>query len=324
MSFPAAVNVLRALIWESFWQAIASRIFWVLLTVTAVCILFCLGLNVTAPKGERDPKEPNYFLPRSDPQFDPDKAAKSGVSPIEGQISLAFGTIPVPLGRNPEDAVEFIQLILSSGVAGTLGILLTLVWTAAFLPSFLEPNAASVLLTKPVPVWLLLLGKFLGVNLFVGLQASIFVVGTWAATGVSTGVWSNAYLMSVPLLMLQFAFFYSFSMFLAVSTRSAVACMVGVVLFWLLCTAVNTSRAEMWAASATGATRSLVEAAYWVLPKPVDLHKILSDVLTSDRALTTMAALKAYHPGEGSLLSCAAFTVVMLFVSSLDIVKVDY
>ena len=124
--------------------------------------------------------------------------------------------------------------------------------------------------------------------------------------------------------MLQFAFFYSFSMFLAVSTRSAIACMVGVVLFWLLCTAVNTSRVEMWAAGATGVTRGLVEAAYWVLPKPVDLHKILSDLMAADRTLTPMAAIKAYRPGEGSLLSCAAFTIVMLFASALDVVKVDY
>src|SRR5205085_9481618 len=137
-----------------------------------------------------------------------------------------------------------------------------------FLPAFLAPNAASVLLTKPVPRWLVLLGKFLGLNLVVGLQASIFALGTWAAIGVATGVWSPAYLLSVPLLMLQFAFFYSFSLFLAVSTRSAIACMVGVVLFWLLCTAVNTSRVEMWAAGASGVTRALVEAAYWVLPKP--------------------------------------------------------
>ena len=64
-----------------------------------------------------------------------------------------------------------------------------------------------------------MLGKFLGLNLVVGLQASIFALGTWAAIGVATGVWSPAYLLSVPLLMLQFAFFYSFSLFLAANDR---------------------------------------------------------------------------------------------------------
>ena len=76
---------------------------------------------------------------------------------------------PFPVSRERSDAVHFLELLLAGGIAGTLGLLLALVWTAGFVPTFLEPSAASVLLAKPVARWQLLLGKYLGVLTFVGV-----------------------------------------------------------------------------------------------------------------------------------------------------------
>ena len=233
MNLPTAVNVLRWLIWDTFCQSLASRIFWLMLAISGIAFVFCASVGVSGGKAPRDPKNPTEFLPR-DQAGDPAMAEQHGVNIIEGELTLAFGAVRVPHARDAEDSVHFLQLILSSGVAGTLGILMSLIWTAGFLPSFLEPQSASVLLTKPVPRWLLVLGKFFGMILFVGLHAAVFVGGTWLLLGIRTGVWTQAYLLSIPLLMLQFAFFYSFSMFLAVATRSTIACIIGSVLFWLL------------------------------------------------------------------------------------------
>ena len=119
------------------------------------------------------------------------------------------------------------------------GLLLALVWTAGFVPTFLEPSAASVLLAKPVARWQLLLGKYFGVLTFVGFQVVLFVVLTWLALGVRTHVWNMTYWWCIPLLLLQFAIFYSFSVLLAVITRSTVACVFGSVLFWLLAWGIN-------------------------------------------------------------------------------------
>ena len=40
---------------------------------------------------------------------------------------------------------------LAGVVADTAGVLLALLWTAGFLPTFLEPAAVTVLLAKPAP-----------------------------------------------------------------------------------------------------------------------------------------------------------------------------
>ena len=116
-------------------------------------------------------------------------------------MTLAFGAVSIPVSRERSDAVHFLELILASGIAGTFGLLLTLVWTAGFVPTFLDPSAASVLLAKPVPRWQLLLGKYFGVLAFVGFQVVLFVALTWLALGVRTKVWDMTYWWCIPLLL---------------------------------------------------------------------------------------------------------------------------
>src|SRR4029079_1305844 len=118
-----------------------------------------------------------------------EKLKSSGVIVADGDFSLAFGAIKVPVARDTKAPIHFFELILAGGVAGTLGLMLTLIWTAGFLPSFLEGRNISVLLAKPGPGWCLLLGKYFGVLMFVLFTAVVFVGGTWTAIGLRTGFW---------------------------------------------------------------------------------------------------------------------------------------
>src|SRR6185295_4846325 len=97
------------------------------------------------------------------------------------------------------------QLVLAGGVADTLGLLLALIWTAGFLPGFLEGRSVSVLLAKPVPRWKLLAGKYVGVLSFILAHAVVFVGGTWLAIGLRTGIWDSSYFWAVPILLVHFA-----------------------------------------------------------------------------------------------------------------------
>ena len=171
-----------------------------MLAVSGLCILFCLSVSVEGGTRLHHPGELPDFV--SEPPRQPNEteaayrkrleafraeAERSGVEIASGELSLAFGAIRAKLGRDAEDAVHFLQLLLAGAVADTAGILLALIWTAGFLPTFLEPSAAAVLLAKPVPRWTLLLGKYLGVLVFVVFQATVFVVGTWLALGCAPG-----------------------------------------------------------------------------------------------------------------------------------------
>ena len=200
--------------------------------------------------------------------------------------------------------MRLVQLWLAGVLADTVGVLLALLWTAGFLPTFLEPQAVTVLLAKPAPRWSILLGKYLGVVLFVGLHAVLFVAGTWWAIGISTGVWEAAYWFAVPLLVVNFAIFYAFSAFLAVCTRSTVVAVFGTLLFWVLCWAMNMTHHHVVGFDVQGLTpvsSFLVEAGYWILPKPLDMSGLFFDTMHAHDYSAPVAELEAMK-AKGQLL----------------------
>ena len=58
---------------------------------------------------------------------------------------------------------------------------------------------------KPAPRWTILVGKYVGVVLFVALHATLFVGGTWLGMGVATDTWDLRYWVAVPLLVTRIA-----------------------------------------------------------------------------------------------------------------------
>jgi ABC-type transport system involved in multi-copper enzyme maturation permease subunit len=365
MSVPAALLAIGWLIRDTFRQAQASGIFWLMLGVTVLCILLCLSVAVEGDVSLADsPRDRPEALPRSDvyrasaavadivargatqsagvwpvplPLYSPEYqqvviAERHGVPVVRGQLKLAFGAISVDIARDRLHAVRSLQAVLAGWVADAAGLLLALMWTAGFLPSFLEPGAVSVLLAKPAPRWSLLAGKYLGVLVFVAFQGLIFVAGTWFALALRTGVWDPRYFLCLPLLVLHFAVFFSFSVLLAVSTRSAVVCAFGSVLFWLVCWGMNFGRHAALSLSGVEGLRSFgtaSEVAYWMLPKPLDFHLILvqalqaGDLVHAAVKVDQLAERGAWSP-ELSVLASVLAGVVLLGLSAYEFVKADY
>jgi hypothetical protein len=333
MNLSAAIYAIRWLLRDTFRQAAASGLFGLMLGVSGLCILFCLSVGVAGDTPLRRPGETVEFLPAHDPQATPSRLANQGVTVVRGELTLGFGAVRVPLGRDGTDAVRFVQLLLAGGVADAAGLLLALVWTAGFLPTFLDPSAAAVLLAKPVPRWSLLVGKYLGVLAFVGFQAAVFVGGTWLALGLGTGIWDPLYLWCLPLLLVHFAIFFSFSTLLAVGTRSTVTCVIGSLLFWFLCWGMNYGRHAVVALpdleGVSAALPALVEAGYWILPKPADMGMILFDALQADNYFSRITAFQllrsrgAFLP-ELSLVTSLLFTAAVLAVAAWQFVTTDY
>jgi hypothetical protein len=139
------------------------------------------------------------------------------------------------------------------------------------------------------------------------------------------------YFLCVPLL-LHFAVFFSFSAMLAVATRSTVPCVFGSVVCWLLCWGVNFGRhAALTVTELQGSPPlgTLIESAYWILPKPLDFHFVLLEALGGESLFGPVAepqmlsAQGAWHPGL-SLLSSLAAGVVLLGLAAYDFMTTDY
>jgi ABC-type transport system involved in multi-copper enzyme maturation permease subunit len=328
MTSPAVLYVFRWLARDTFRQARASALFWLMLGASAIFILAALSVGIRGATPLRHSGELTEFMPRGG--IDPEQAAKSGLDLVSGELTVGFGLFRVELGRDAEDAVRFLQLLLAGGVADTAGILLALLWTAGFVPSFLEPSAASVLLAKPVPRWLLLAGKFAGVLVFVAFQATVFIGGTWLALGLRTGVWHPLYLVCIPVLLLHFALFFSFSAFLGVVTRSPLLSMVGSLLFWFVCWGVNFSHLMALAQDSTNASawQAVLSAGYWFLPKPADLNYLLQEMVQSAGYFARVPALASLRPDAispvATLATSAAFTVAVLLLAGRRLRVADY
>jgi ABC-type transport system involved in multi-copper enzyme maturation permease subunit len=312
------VRTLRWLVRDTFCQALANRLFWLMLGITAVVVLFCLSVGIE----------------RGEPLHTPDDAE---LSPPHGRVTMAFGAFRGPLFRDGEAAVRFLQLVLAEGVAGAGGILLALVFTAGFVPTFLDPRSSAVLLAKPVPRWLLLLGKSGGVVAFVGVQAAVFALGTWVALGLRTGYWPAGYLLCLPLLLIHFGVIYSGSVLLGVCTRSTVVAVFGSVVLWLLCWGMNYGRhavvalpqLDPGAAAFPESFRVLVEAGYWLLPKPADLGMLLQQAVLGAGEpcavpqFEAVRRMNAFCP-ELSVLTSLAFAAGLFAAAARQLATTEY
>lgn len=365
MTAGSPLITLKHLILDTFRQACVSGIFWMMLGVTGICVLLCLSVSVSGDTSIYGEDEPGFFLPPPSPravaptvvvvlagsgpldtltftaaaskkwfspEFNPALARMEGIERSGGRMTLAFGAVSFSMGRERADSVRFLELLLAGGIAGTLGVLLALVWTAGFVPTFLDPSSAAVLLAKPAARWQLLLGKYFGVLTFVGFQVVLFVILTWFALGVRTGVWDVTYWGCIPLLLLQFAIFYSFSLLLAVLTRSTVACIFGTLLFWLLSWGMNYGRVMILGKQdfrqLPSMTVALADAAYWISPKPIDAGLIMFNTLDAGQHFQKPEAFQILQAGSFSaplsIISCLVITGLLLGLSAYEFKAVDY
>lgn len=329
-ALPTAIRTVRWMVRDTFRQSLATRLFWVMLGLTMLCTLFCLGASVTGDeKREKHPDELPLYMPKGQAT---DDVVKEGIRVAKGEVSLGFGLFKFDVGKSRQDSVRLVQLWLAGILADTAGVLLALLWTAGFLPSFLEPNAVTVLLAKPAPRWSILAGKYVGVVLFVTMQAVIFVFGTWFGLGAATGVWDGSYWFAVPLLVVNFAVFYAFSAMLAVVTRSTVVSVFGTLLFWILCWAMNYTHHRTVGFEVAGMSpvaTFLVDAGYWILPKPLDMSGIFFEAMKARDYSAPVPELRAvvekgaFHP-ELSVCASLLFAAGVLSLAAYEFRTMDY
>lgn len=327
---PTTLRTVRWMVHDTFRQSLYTKLFWVMLGLTALCTLFCLGIEIDAPP-ERE-RHPDEIRDRINPRITPNEDRNPGTPVVEGKVRLGFGLFEFPIAKSKSDSVRQIQLWLAGVLADTVGVLLALLWTAGFLPMFLEPHAVTVLLAKPVSRSAILFGKYVGVVLFVALQATLFVAGTWVGFGLSTGMWNASYWLAVPLLVVNFAVFYAFSAFLAVCTRSTVVSVFGTLLFWVLCWTMNFTHHRVVGYDVQGLSPLsgvLIGGGYWLLPKPLDMSGVFFEAMSARDYSVPVAELEAvrmkgqFYP-ELSVIASLLFAVGVLSIAAYEFRNMDY
>lgn len=193
-----------ALLVDSFRLLLARKLFWITLAISGLVMLAYASMGFHA----------------------------NGISLVFGlwKLDLPEFAEGTALGRALYVGV-FTSFIVPIWLAWVATIL-ALVSTTSIFPDFLSDGAVDVVLAKPVSRTKIFLVKYLGSLLFVLLQVGVFCIGVFVAMGLRLGEWNWALFAAVPLITVFYSYIYCVNALIGVLTRSAIAALLGALLFW--------------------------------------------------------------------------------------------
>src|SRR5580692_1542948 len=237
-----------ALVRDTFREALARKIFWVLFGLSALLIVFFL------------------FILRIDI-----------VAGATATVSL-FGR---QTGANPD--VDRLVRGVYGGIATflyTWGMFLAVFASSGLVPSILEPGRIELLLSKPLSRTHILLGRFAGNVLVVLLNTAYLVLGVWIILGVKTGIWSPIFLIAIATTTFIFSVLLSVVVLIGVILESAAAAtMITVAL--MIISPILAQTTQMMKLLSSEWSRNLWRVLYYTFPKVYELGKITLDAIQS-------------------------------------------
>ncbi|MBI2930891.1 MAG: ABC transporter permease [Planctomycetes bacterium] len=259
---------------------------------------------------------------------------------LEGmyQAHFFFGAFSWPLGVADQklSVAQFMlvmQLVLSQYVAGMVGILFGVIFTASFIPTMLQKGCIDVLLARPISRTTLLLSKYAGGLIYGAISGGVLVGGSWLVLSLRSGVWNWGYLASLGTLILFFAVLYSIGALTAVMTRSTIASMIVPVGAWGLGFGVTwvkqTGTQPLSPFQLPSSISTALEALSWFLPRASDINVMNQwfmicgsmgpgvEEITSEMGLPEVAWIRI-------LLSSGALIVATLGLASFVFSRRDY
>jgi len=237
-----------ALIRDTFREALARKIFWVLFGLSTLMILFFL------------------FLLKID------------------IVAGAIATVSM-FGQQSRQNPDVNRMVrgVYGGIASflyTFGMFLAVFASSGLVPSVLEPGRIELLLSKPLSRTHLLLGRFLGNVLVVSLNSIYLVLGVWTILGVKTGIWSPVFLVSIATTTFIFAVLLSVVVLVGVVFESAaVATMITVAL--MIISPILAQNSLMMRLLSSEWSRNVWRVLYYSLPKVYELGKMTLDAIQS-------------------------------------------
>ncbi|MFI5263431.1 MAG: ABC transporter permease subunit [Candidatus Kapaibacterium sp.] len=145
--------------------------------------------------------------------------------------------------------------------------------TTGFITSQMEKGTIDLLLSKPVPRWLYIIGRYVGSVSIILLEVIWFVVGMWCVVSLSTGTWHVAFLASIFFIMLGFAGIYSVVVLISVLSRSsALSIVIGIGLYFISLLIAGAKGIEKMVTTDSKSTLSYIaDALYYLFPQTSDM-----------------------------------------------------
>ena len=158
----------------------------------------------------------------------------------EDGLTVLHWSIPIPLFSTDiiprGDFYKFVFAALGVGYWLTwIATILALISTASIFPDFVGSGSIDLMLSKPIARTRLFLTKFMVGLLFVTLQVTVFTFASIAVIGIRGGEWEPWLLLAIPLVVVFYSYLFCVQAVIGMVTRSAIASIIGVMIFWLVC-----------------------------------------------------------------------------------------
>ncbi|MSR57274.1 MAG: ABC transporter permease [Planctomycetaceae bacterium] len=231
-----------AVLKDSFREALASRVLWILLIVTTVVLLLAapMGLREGPPPAPPTVAQTTVTDPQTADSTNPDAAKAEPKALYMTYLGFDAPWKPFPISREQATPIlKMILVVIMNFFVGTLGVFTAILVTSSIIPQTYEPGAIDLLLSKPVSRSLLFLTKFAGGCAFIALIAAQFIVGLWLIMGLRFEMWNGRILLCIPIFLFLFAIYYSVSALAGVVWRNAIVSVVVSILFWVSCFVVG-------------------------------------------------------------------------------------
>jgi len=320
---PAFIQLTRCFLHETTRMALASKLMLLWFVMSATILLVCSSVrfekiptSAESTNHQRVPLEEAQRVGNFEVIAD-------GIPSIQGEIQILFGAIKLPWPHFREKAGLFLESLLGFFLADWPALVLALVFTGGLLPEFLNANWWNLIRLHQKNTALLFIAKTMAIMFLFSTFTSTTLFICWMALSLTTGTWHPQFLWAIPIFWLQLVVFYPVSAFLAVWTRNTTVAITGSVAFWGLCWIVNHARMT-FALPETITSGSIMEAFYWLLPKPIDLSLFLADLTETlpDRALPEAwkaAWQKEWIKAIPSIATSIVFSAIVLFASCFEL-----
>lgn len=157
----------------------------------------------------------------------------------EKGLTVFHWSIPFPFVSTAiipkADFYKFVFASLGVGFWLTwISTIIALISTASIFPDFVDRGSIDLMLSKPIGRTRLFLTKFVTGLLFAGLQVTVFTLTSIVIIGFRGGEWEPWLLMAIPLVVLFYSYLFAVQAVIGLLTRSVIASVIGVMLFWIL------------------------------------------------------------------------------------------
>lgn len=245
------------------------------------------------------------------------------------RFGILFGIAHWRLPISPAMLVLWIQGLLATFIAGGIGVIFAVIVTASFVPDMLQKGRVDILVSKPIGRPALLALKYGGGLLFVLFNAIYLIGGCWLALALRSGRWDPSFLYSILVLTFFFGVLYSFSVWIGVLTRSAIASIAATFGLWASCFGIGLARRSVEGGGWEEWPARIVNAVYYVLPKTSDMDAINAYVLAKanlgPEAVSFLPGFRAAGLDWTLIFgSSAAFLVFFLALSCIAFSRRDY